>query len=80
VHDRGALLIRGGQANRRGDALVVIARRVVEDLPDRLGGLALLKDQHGRPACVRPGADLVVLVVVLLEGVTQAAAFQCRGL
>src|SRR5271156_6474929 len=48
VDDGRALLVRGGEVDRGGDAPVVIAGRVVEDLADRPGGLALLDEQPRR--------------------------------
>src|ERR1700677_1813581 len=67
VDDRGAFLVGGGEVDRGRDAPVVVAGRVVEDLPDGPGGLALLDDQHPRGARVRAGADLVVLLEVVVE-------------
>src|ERR1700677_3868022 len=69
VDDRGAFLVGGGEVDRGRDAPVVVAGRVVEDLPDGPGGLALLDDQHRRAARVRAGAELVVLLAVAVERV-----------
>src|SRR3984957_16924565 len=67
VDDGGAFLVGGGEGDRGRDAPVVVAGRVVEDLPDGPGGLALLDDQHRRAARVRAGAELVVLLEVVVE-------------
>ena len=47
----------------------VVARRIVEDLPDGPAVGALVDDQHSGAARVRPGADLVVHLEVAVQGV-----------
>src|SRR6202042_1173402 len=69
VNDGGAFLVGGGEVDRGGDAPVVVAGRVVEDLADRPGGLALLDEQPRRAARVGPGAELVVELEVAVKRV-----------
>src|SRR5215468_11504236 len=60
--------VRGREVDLRADAPVVIAGRVVEDLPYRPPARLLVDDQEGRAAGVGAGADLVVLGEVRLDG------------
>src|SRR5215471_6398920 len=60
--------VRGGQVHLGADAPVVIAGRVVEDLPHRPPAGLLVDDQQGRAAGIGPGADLVVLREIRLDG------------
>ena len=63
--DGRAGLVGGGQVDLGADAPVVVAGRVVEDLPDRPRVPAARSImQQRRAAGVRAGADLVVLVEV----------------
>src|SRR5215831_11464106 len=60
--------VRGREVDLGADPPVVVARRVVEDLPHRPAAGLLVDDEHGRTAGVGSGADLVVLGEVGLEG------------
>src|SRR5439155_11905662 len=68
AQDGRAGLVRRVQVDDRADAPVVVARRIVEDLPDRRLPRLLVDHQQGGPARVRPGSDLVVRVEVALQG------------
>ena len=72
---RGALLVGRVEVDLRADPPVVVAGRVVEDLSNPPGSVALLgehvlgDDQQVRAARVRPGAELAVAVGIVLHGV-----------
>src|SRR5438094_4785409 len=64
-----ARLVGSGQIHPRGQAPVVIAGRVIEDLAHVPAAGKLLDDQQSRAPRVRAGADLVMLGEVRLERV-----------
>src|SRR3954452_9516909 len=67
--DGGADLVGGGQVDLGGDAPVVVAGRVVEDLADHPALRLRLDDDHVGAAGVGAGADLVEVVEVRLQRV-----------
>src|SRR5580693_4374417 len=64
-----ARLVAGGQVDHRVDAPVMVARRVVEDLPDGPAVETLVDDQQRGTASIRPGKNLVVHLEVRLDRV-----------
>src|SRR5690606_33169541 len=72
-------LVGGGQVDLGPDAPVVVAVGVVEDLPHRPGLATLLDDQHGGGAGLRAGAEMVVLVEVVLDGLPPAGGVPAVG-
>src|SRR5262252_2664284 len=65
--DGRARCVRGGEVHLGADAPVVIAGRVVEDLPYRPPAGLLVDDQQGRAAGIGPGTDLVVFGEIRLD-------------
>src|SRR3984885_15360802 len=75
----GAGLVRSGQVDGRADATVVVAGRVVEDLPARPRGGPSRNDQQPGAARVGAGPDRVVLLVVLGQRVLPRVSVPARS-
>src|SRR5215475_119071 len=61
-------LVRAGEVDLGGESPVVVAGRIVKDLPHPpYVGVSVIDDQHRRPPGVRARADLLMLVEIRFE-------------